>query len=121
MAIVAGASALRIAASEASMVCSAKAYIPNGRALLTAPRNRTGFQSRATVRSPGPRTTTARSTAASPTRTKATTHGPRAGAATRMYRNEAPNIAPRKHRMRNCRAVITRDDATGPLRRTMDT
>ena len=50
--------------------------------------------------------TRARTTAASPTRTNATTHGPSAGAATRMYRNEAPNMAPRKDRRRNWREVI---------------
>ena len=36
-----GARALRIAASDAGMTVSAKAYIPNGRAVLTTPRSRT--------------------------------------------------------------------------------
>ena len=42
-----------------------------------------------------------------PTRTKATTHGPTAGRATRMYRKEAPNIAARKSRMRRLRPVTS--------------
>ncbi|CAA9404933.1 MAG: hypothetical protein AVDCRST_MAG78-58 [uncultured Rubrobacteraceae bacterium] len=99
--------ALSIAAREAVRLISEAAIRENGIAALKAPSARNSFQrDRSFGRRPTTTAKSARAAAARPTRSSMSTKGPRAGTATRIKRNELPQIAPRSNRAPRSRAPI---------------